>query len=109
MRELCDECQSELGICFARVEQGSINQLALSFETDGGDHFSASRARAIASGRKNGGAPSFDFGDPSLELDSPCLFDLRIFGEASDQAIGEVRSPLHGEFHCFCFQDFNWG
>ena len=47
--KLGDEGQSELGICFSRVEQGSVNQLALSFETDGGIHFSASRARAIAS------------------------------------------------------------
>jgi len=32
--ELGDESQSELSIRFSRVEQGSVNQLALNFETD---------------------------------------------------------------------------
>jgi hypothetical protein len=39
--ELGNECKSELGICFSRVVEGSVNQLALSLETDGCDHFTA--------------------------------------------------------------------
>jgi hypothetical protein len=46
--ELCDERNSELGIGSSRLEEGSVIQLALSIDTDGGDHFSASRARAMA-------------------------------------------------------------